>query len=248
MKEYNLTVLLMELTYEELETVRSLETVSQYHFNDPALALQALTHRSYVSERGQSLKDNERLEFLGDAALELAVSALLYGRYPERSEGDLTRMRAWLVNEEQLSLMSLSMGIGQLLLLGKGESMSGGREKPSILSDSFEAVIGALYLDGGFGTVMDFVMKKFEVIISRAPEMAFESDAKTTLQEFTQAKFQQVPTYEVTDIHGPDHARIFNVALSIEGKQVTTGSGKSKKEAEQQAAAQALIYFRTEEK
>jgi len=220
-----------------------------HHFNNPALLAQALTHSSYANEKG--LEDHyERLEFLGDAVLELIVSHMLIERYPDHREGDLSRMRASVVNKKTLAGIARRLGIGQYILLSYGEDKTGGREKGSLLADVFEAIIGAIYLDGGLGAAADFVERYFEMIFAGiAKEIVFR-DYKTRLQEAAQARLQATPNYQVVDASGPDHERSFTVEVSLRNRLYGSGVGRSKKQAEQMAAKQALqrLHEEAEEK
>ena len=212
-----------------------------YHFVRPELLEQALTHRSYAVEHGIGARDNERLEFLGDAVLELVVSHLLFTRHGKRcTEGELTRMRSFLVNESQLAIQAQRLGLGKHLRLGKGEDRSGGREKPSILSDVFEAVVGAIYLDSSIEDIFSFIERCFGDLLDQVVGIGLGQDYKSKLQELTQGRFHSVPVYEVEKVSGPDHQRIFQVIINFNGQVLQRGSGRSKKEAEQDAARKAL--------
>jgi len=223
------------------DSVPDLETSMGYHFIRPEILEQALTHRSYAAEHGTGPLDNERFEFLGDAVLELVVSHLLFKRFGERCrEGELTRMRSFLVNESQLATQARKLGLGKHLRLGRGEDRSGGRDKPSILSDAFEAVVGAIYLDSGIDEVFSFIERCFGDLLDQAVDSGFGQDYKSRLQELTQSRFHSVPVYEIEKISGPDHQRTFYVAIQFNGEVLQRGSGRSKKEAEQDAARKAL--------
>lgn len=223
------------------DRVPALERRLGIRFSDPATALSALTHRSWVNENRQgSNGDNERLEFLGDAVIDLAVSQRLMERFPDAREGTLSRMRAALVNEQGLSAIAREIGLGELLLLGRGEEMTGGREKPSVLSDALEAVVAAIFLEGGLPLVLRFVDRFFGPAFERVGEAADDRDYKTQVQELAQARLRATPRYRVVEQRGPDHARTFVVALTIDGEIWGQGSGRSKKEAEQEAARNAL--------
>ncbi len=218
-----------------------LEQALDYHFDNKDLLKYALTHRSYVPESGESSHDNERLEFLGDAVLELVISDLLYHKFGKSySEGDLTKMRAYLVSEGRLVGLARCLGIGEHLLMGKGEEKCGGRMRPSILADAFEAIIGAIYLDGGFKSAYKFVAEQFCTLLEEAPEKGLKIDYKSRLQEMTQKRFHALPSYKLVETGGPDHARHFTVALYFNDREISQGTGKSKKEAEQEAARIAL--------
>lgn len=203
--------------------------------------MQAFTHRSYAVEQAPRGSDNERLEFLGDAVLDLIISHLLFLRYASGyREGDLSKMRAFLVNESQLAKQARSIGLADCLLLGKGETKGGGHNKTSILADAFEALIGAIYLDSGLDSVFRFVSRRFEGLLDKTFNLAMEQDYKTNLQEVSQRLYHETPVYEVEDISGPDHEKIFTVTLHLRGDMLARAIGRSKKEAEQKAAGIAL--------
>jgi len=226
--------------------VSKLEASLGYHFVRPELLEQALIHRSYAAEHGLGALDNERLEFLGDAVLELVVSHLLFTRHGEKCrEGELTRMRSFLVNESQLATQAHRLGLGKYLRLGNGEDRSGGRDKPSILSDTFEAVIGAIYLDSNIEEIFSFIEKCFGDLLDQAIVIGLDQDYKSKLQELTQGHFHSVPVYKIEKITGPDHQRTFQVAIHLNDRVVQRGIGKSKKEAEQDAARKALSIIGT---
>ncbi len=217
-----------------------LEHALLYRFREPELLAQALTHKSWAVEHAEASQDNERLEFLGDAVLELVTSDLLFREYADRhSEGDMTRMRASLVNESQLAALARRLDLGSYMRLGRGEQKSGGSSKPSLLSDTLEAIFGAVYLDGGFQEAFSVIEAMFSDLIATAPR-ALRQDYKSRLQELVQAKSHEVPSYCVEDVSGPDHSREYHVSLSVDGKIISHGKGRSKKEAEQQAARRAL--------
>lgn len=202
-------------------------------FGDPSLLAQALTHRS------AGRPNNERLEFLGDALVNLLVAELIYELHPKASEGEMTRLRAALVNGEALAGQAREAGLGERLRLGSGELKSGGWRRATILADAFEAVIGAIYLDAGWETCRLRVRERFEAAVREG--VRTPKDAKTRLQEWLQGRARPVPVYELAAVHGPDHARIFDVTCHIEGEDTPwQGSGSSRRAAEQQAAEQAL--------
>jgi len=215
-----------------------------YDFQDAQLLDQALHHRSFVNERTEEsdVRDNECLEFLGDAVLSLIVGHLLMKRYPQFNEGDLSRVRASLVNEKQLAEIAIQIDLGAHLKLGKGEILTHGREKKSILADALEALLGAVYLDGGFekafGVVQDLISQHVEV----AAKPAAHRDYKSRLQELIQGKRQLVPHYRMVDESGPDHDKTFRIQISL-GDVTAEGLGKSKKSAEQDAARRALALL-----
>ena len=207
------------------------------------LYAQALTHSSYAHERNLGNKaHNERLEFLGDAVLELAISEELFLRYPKLPEGKLTRYRAVLVCEDSLVKLANFLRLGELLRLGKGEAASGGRNRPSLLADAFEALLGAIYLDLGFKQVKMVVRQLFTPLFSELEKGTLYHDYKTLLQEYTQGKFATTPAYRIVAEEGPDHDKVFVAQLSINEKVYGVGSGRTKKEAEQEAAR--LAYER----
>ncbi len=222
-----------------------LEAVLGHTFRDRALLEQALRHASWCNERGAEPKqeDNERLEFLGDAVLDLVVGHRLMTRYPQLREGELSVTRAQVVSETGLSEVALALGIGQWMMLGKGEEKSGGRTKPSILADAFEAILAAVYLDGGFSAAQDMASR---LLAHRIETVEFKGfyDFKTRLQETSQARLRSTPTYRVVQELGPDHDKRFVVAVTIGEDEWARAVGKSKKEAEQMAAAEA--HFRLE--
>jgi ribonuclease III len=210
------------------------------HFENEKLLKQAFTHSSYVNEhRRKPYEDNERLEFLGDAVLELTVSQFLFKKYPMMSEGELTKLRAAIVCEPSLVSFANELGFGQLILLGKGEEMTGGRERPALLADVFEAFIGALFLDKGIETVIQYLSN---VVFPKINEGAFSHvmDFKSQLQELIQRDGTGVIEYRVLHEKGPAHNKEFVSRVLLNGEELGTGTGKSKKEAEQHAAQMAL--------
>ena len=199
----------------------------------------ALAHRSWCSET-EGAQSNERLEFLGDAVLGLVVTDHLFRTYPDLPEGELAKVRASLVNSEALAEVAAELQLGEYLLLGKGEDASGGREKPSILADAMEAVIGAVYMDGGWDAASDLVMRLLGDRIETAAAGPGGQDYKTRLQELSARVFEQLPRYDVAD-EGPDHAKRFFATVSLDGERMGVGEGRSKKQAEQAAARQAWL-------
>jgi len=229
------------MTEERLLALKKLEQYLSCQFNDIALLDSALVHRSYINENlSSSFRDNERLEFLGDAVLELCITDLLMKKFPDYTEGQLSKLRASVVNEQPLAELARKFQIGSFILLGKGEESSGGRFKNSILADTFEAITAAVYLDGGFDRAYDFVQRLFAPLIEEGSRNITYRDYKTSLQEFCQNRFKEIPRYALIGEFGPDHDKVFEVRLSVPGIIETTGKGKSKKEAEQQAAHKAL--------
>jgi ribonuclease III len=226
------------MTGQELS---SLENELGYQFKNIGLLREALQHSSYVNEqRDPALQDNERLEFLGDAVLDLVITHILMEHFPTTREGDLSRMRATIVNESQLSSVAQRLNLGQYLLLGRGEALSNGQEKRSILADALEAVIAAVYLDGGLQAGFKVIERQFSEIISQVGDRLAAEDFKSRLQELVQVRFRRIPDYEVMAESGPDHDKTFEVRLSIGDSLTTYGTGKSKKAAEQAAAEVAL--------
>jgi len=220
-----------------------------YTFKNTKLMELALTHSSFSNENKiPAGNNNERLEFLGDAVLELTVSEYLYNRYPNMPEGDLTKLRAALVCEPSLTQKAKDLGIGQYIKIGKGEEQTGGRTRGSILSDAVEALIGAMYLDGGAEPVKEFIIGLIQADVDseafRTPDgvrqRIMHSDYKTYLQEHIQSYSREPLEYTITGEEGPDHAKIFYVSLSHMGNQIGTGSGRTKKEAEQNSAFAAI--------
>ena len=209
-----------------------------YKFNDITLLLSALTHSSYANEHNKRNSSNERLEFLGDSVLGMTVAELIFSMNTDVPEGRMSKMRAELVCERNLASVAGKIELGSYLLLGKGEEKNGGRERPSILADAFEAVIAAMYIDGGIQPVFNFISSAFD--FSDDMLEAQNSDFKTALQEFVQEKSGQTLSYHIIGESGPDHMKLFNVEVRLNGKPLGAGEGKAKKEAEQRAAKSAL--------
>lgn len=217
------------------------ETKIGHLFNDKRLLESAFTHRSYLNEnRAVGREHNERLEFLGDAVLELVVTEFLYAKYPDKPEGDLTAYRAALVNTQSISDAATKLGMNEYLLLSRGESRDTGRARMIILANAFEALIGALYLDSGYVVARDFVASQLFHKTDEVVEKRLWQDAKSKLQETSQELLGHTPTYEVVSQSGPDHDKKFLVAAVLGSERVATGEGKSKQEAEQAAAEKAL--------
>ena len=214
-----------------------------YRFNNSELLEEALRHSSYVNEQTDTaLRDNERLEFLGDAVLNLVTGDLLMRSYPQMREGDLSRIRANLVNETQLAEIARKIDLGAYLQLGRGEVQSNGREKNSILANAFEALIAAVYLDQGFGTAYAIIEDHFGELIAGAPELTLGLDFKSRLQEVVQSATKEVPSYQVVAEIGPDHDKTFHVTVTV-GETEAEGTGKSKKLVEQDAARKGLAMI-----
>ena len=213
-----------------------------YHFQNADLLLEALTHRSYANENpGMDRRDNERLEFLGDAVLEIVSSEILFSAYPDWSEGQLTKCRASIVCEPTLAFCCRQIKLGKYLFLGKGEHLTGGRNRPSILSDAFEAVIGAIYLDGGLAPAQTFI-KQF--VMHDIEHMQLFHDSKTILQEIVQSRSDGALTYIPVSESGPDHAKEYTVAAKIGDQVYGMGTGHTKKAAEQEAAYQTILLLK----
>ena len=219
--------------------ISKLEEAIGYHFQNISLLQQAMAHSSYANERWHdSLKSNERLEFLGDSILGMTVAEYLYKSFPDRPEGELTRMRADMVCETSLAVVANRIGLGEHLLLGHGEDRFGGRERASILADAVESVIAAMFLDGGMTAVEPFIRN---FILCNVPVTKLHNaDYKTALQELVQQKKNQVLTYSLVGESGPDHDKQFFVEVSLNGRVIGKGVGGSKKKAEQDAARDAM--------
>ncbi len=228
------------------EQLSALENDLGYQFKNLELLREALQHSSYVNEQNDpALRDNERLEFLGDAVLDLVVTHMLMDHYVQTREGDLSRMRAAIVNESELASVAQRLNLGQCLLLGRGETLSHGEKKKSILADALEAVIAAVYLDGGLEAAFNVIGRQFSGIIPQVGNGLAAEDFKSRLQEFVQVRFKTVPHYTVVAESGPDHDKTFEVRLGIGTSLTTQGTGKSKKAAEQEAAREALEKLET---
>jgi ribonuclease III len=224
----------------KLSGLFGLEKRLAYEFRDKGLLEEALRHSSFVNEQVRhKMNDNERLEFLGDAVLNLVVGHMLLNRFPNFDEGELSRMRSNIVNETRVASVAKSLDIGPYIQLGKGESLTKGREKNSILSNSFEAIIAAVYIDGGYDAAFSLIKKHFSFLLEPDGNIAAEYDYKTRIQELLQIRQGEKPIYSVIEEKGPDHNKIFRIELSVNDIR-TEGYGKSKKHAEQDAARKAL--------
>jgi ribonuclease III len=216
-----------------------------FHFRDPSLLQQALTHRSWLGASGSDLStSNERMEFLGDSVLELVVNEHLYARYPDLQEGELTKMKSLLVSRNILSYQAREMGLGRFLFLSEAEQDSGGRDRPSILADAFEAVVGAIYLDGGMESARGFLRQR---LLTSAQGILGDrkfTNYKSLLQEFVQSEYKTYPRYRISAQSGPDHKKLFTVDVSVKGRKLGEGKGPNKKRAEQSAARDALEVLR----
>jgi ribonuclease-3 len=227
--------------FKNIECLSYLKNRFQLECLDEDLLLQALTHSSYIYENRQNgIENNQRLEFLGDAVLDLAVSDFLFRKYPESDEGELTKLRAALVCEPSLARTAKSLKLGYCLRMGKGEERSGGRDRPSILADAFEALLGAIYLDQGLMKASEIALKFLDPLIKDVLEGRLDSDYKTELQEIVQQLGSEQVQYTILREEGPDHHKTFTAGVIYKGELAGTGTGRSKKEAEQQAAKSAL--------
>lgn len=234
-----------ELVQQNKKILSELEKLIGYRFTDLRLLQKALIHSSYAFEQAQVGKDNEILEFLGDAVLDLVIGHTLCKRYQDMREGELTRLRASLVNETHLACMARSIELGRFLCLGKGEDQSNGRYKPSILSCAFEAVIGAVFEDSDYQEVAGLVERLFGEEIEAKKADLLLADAKSRLQEDLQEKYNEAPSYRLDNEEGPSHRKVFSVSVVFRDKVLGTGAAGSKKEAEQRAAAAALADLET---
>lgn len=219
-----------------------LEKAIEYQFKNKNLLHEALSHSSYANEKKKQRQSNERLEFLGDSVLSVVVSQYLFEQYPELPEGELTRIRAALVCEKSLHKFALKINLGKYLLLGRGEEHTGGRERPSILADAFEAVIAAVYLDGGLEAARTHILHFIPKNIPENRSMLF-GDYKTALQEVIQKNPEEKIDYQLIEESGPDHNKTFVVEVCLNSNVIGKGIGKSKKEAEQMAAQEALALM-----
>lgn len=223
-------------------SLAELEIKLGYRFCNEEYLHHALTHSSYANEhRMDREKNNERLEFLGDAVLEMISSENLYKSHPRMPEGELTKLRASLVCEQSLAQCAKELGLGEFLLLGRGEDVTGGRERNSILSDAVEAVIGAIYLDGGFTNAKEFIER---TVLSEAENRTLFCDSKTILQELIQSDHKGVLTYRLLSEEGPEHMKRFTIGAYLDDRMLAQGEGKTKKAAEQVAAYQSILKLR----
>lgn len=226
---------------EYVESLRELQQTQNIHFNNISLLLEAFVHRSYLNENPSvSLQSNERLEFLGDAVIGFLVTEKLFREFPHLNEGDMTRLRSQIVCQEGLSFLARKIHLGRYLLLSRGESLTGGRDRDSNLARTFEALIGALYLDGGLNSVEEFLSDRITTQGIVALMEQETSDYKSRLQEYTQGKYQLTPVYVTIQEEGPPHDRDFAVEVKIGDEVLGVGKGKSKKKAEENAAGKAL--------
>ncbi len=219
-----------------------------YAFRDEGLLRLALTHPSVAHESGVAMAHNQRLEFLGDAVLQLVLTQRLYEKFPDSDEGPLTKARAKLVNRRTLGECARALGLGAHLILSHGEETSGGRERASTLADAFEALLGAIFLDGGFGAAREFILREFGAAFGKLDTLPVIENPKGELQELLQARSPEAPEYHVVSATGPDHDRVFECTVHHGGAELARGSGKSKKAAESDAAKAALKKLRETER
>jgi len=226
--------------------IAALQARLGYTFRDESLLDLALTHPSVAHEKGAPLQHNQRLEFLGDAVLQLVLTRALYEKFPTFDEGPLTKARAKLVNRRSLAIHGRALTLGEHLRLSRGEESHGGRERSSALADACESVIGAIFLDGGYDVAREFILREFQASFSELDELPLLENPKGELQEFLQAKSPEAPHYHVISATGPDHDRIFECTVHHVGVELARGTGKSKKAAESEAALAALKKLREE--
>ncbi len=235
------------LVQDHADDLTELQQKIGYTFKDINLLQLSLVHSSFAFERLDCRRHNETQEFLGDAVLDLTVGYILFSRFPELREGKLTRIRSALVNEAGLAGMARAIDLGKYLLLGRGEDASLGREKSSILSCAYEAMVGAMFLDGGYDIVQDYVRQTFGPLIEQGGDLLTSADAKSGLQELLQERYNEGPKYVLDAEDGPAHARIFTVSVLFRDQVFGSGRASNKKEAEQQAARAALDFLNIEE-
>ena len=233
----------MAVVSETTDTAQ-LQAQLGYVFCEPGLLRLALTHPSVAHEQGLPVQTNQRLEFLGDAVLQLVLTRALYEKFPAVGEGPLTKARAKLVNRRSLAERARHLGLGRYLLLSRGEELSNGRERPSALADTFEALLGAIFLDGGFDAARDFILRQFLSAFGELSVIPILENPKGELQELLQAVSSEAPRYHVVSATGPDHDRIFECTVHHAGAELARGRGKSKKAAESEAALAALTKLR----
>ncbi len=222
----------------------ALQTRLGYTFRDAGLLRLALTHPSVAHEQGAPVQHNQRLEFLGDAVLQLVLTRELYEHFPDYGEGPLTKARAKLVNRRTLAVRGRVLGLGEHLILSRGEELHGGRERPSALADTFEALLGAIFMDGGFSAAREFILREFHSAFGELTVIPILENPKGELQELLQVNSVEAPEYRVVSSSGPDHDRVFECTVHHEGLELARGKGKSKKAAESEAALAALKKLR----
>ncbi|EGJ50730.1 ribonuclease III [Desulfocurvibacter africanus] len=227
----------------DMDRLAAIQAELDYHFGQPAYLARALTHSSYANEHELALESNERLEFLGDAVLELAISECLFQRFPMAHEGQLTRIRSRLVKEKTLAQRARDLGLDRLILLGRGEESQGGRDRDSVLADALEALLGAVFLDGGYLAAREFVSRTFQDLLPETADLPKVKDYKTRLQEITQQRFKIRPIYAQLGTSGPDHARIYEVEVRLPEGASFAATGASLKRAEQNAARLAIEHL-----
>jgi ribonuclease III len=231
---------------DRINALVPLQGVLCYQFKNLELLNKSLTHKSYSNEVLLTSKNNERLEFLGDSVIDLIMADYMFLTYPDLPEGSLSKIRAAIVNENSLARLAIKLELGSYLLLGKGESFSGGRQKASILANAYEALVGALFCDSDFRTTADVFLPQLIEKIDEYMGACIATDFKSDLQEYTQNRFSCVPLYEVVGEIGPGHNKRFDVKVKIRSQVLGSGKGRSKKEAEQNAAKEALSTFLTD--
>lgn len=230
-----------DLTLNDLSDLKGLQKKLGIAFKDISILQQALVHRSFIHENPEfELQDNERLEFMGDSLLGFVIALKIYEDSPGLSEGEMTKMRAALVRKESLAGLAGSLELGAYLYMGRGEESSGGRDKQSILSGAFEAVVGAVFIDQGFDASRDFIFRVFKGGMDRAADKHLTADYKSQLQELVQSRNRTAPVYKIVRETGPDHAKEFTVEVSVDGVVIGSGRGMSRRQAEKEAARVAL--------
>lgn len=233
------------MTKQDAEILKKFADSLGIKFKNLEILKQALTHRSYTNElKGTNFTHNERLEYLGDAVLELLISEFLYYSFPNKNEGDLTSYRAATVRTESLFEEAKRINLGEMLYMSKGEEMTGGRNRPYILANAFEALIGAIYIENGIECTKKFLEKQLFYKVKSIVQKKLYIDAKSRLQELSQEVLKETPTYKIIDECGPDHDKSFTSSVLIKGKDMGHGSGKTKQEAEQNAAQDALVKWK----
>ncbi|MFW5807509.1 MAG: ribonuclease III [Spirochaetota bacterium] len=231
---------------KRLKELNRLQQGLNVRFANKNLLNQSLTHRSYANESTGNIRENERLEYLGDSVLGLVINEYLFKHFDDYHEGDLAKIKSTVVSEEMLATAACEIGIGSYILLGKGEENSGGRTRPSILANTVEALIGAMYLDCGLKQTKKFILNVFKKYIDQVDKIPNMRDPKTTLQELVQKKYREKPEYLLLRSEGPDHKKLFTVVLSIKGKVIIEGTGTSKRRAEVDAARKVLAKINHE--
>jgi len=242
-------MLLAILNQGEIDLIdwNRLQRIIGVNFHDQSLLQQAFVHSSYVNENPDfSLPDNERLEFLGDALLSFIIAEKLYCEFPHFAEGKLTEIRISLIRRETLAQLASELGLSEYLYLSKGEELTGGRQRQTNLADAFEALLGAIFIDQGIAVARDFILGQMDSHFEEIRTGGIGLNHKALLQEFTQAEYKQLPIYQIVETSGPDHDKAFTVEVLIEGKVLGTGSGKSKRSAEMEAARSAWEKLKAE--